>query len=213
MRIGRIRGIHLAVGGRSGQVLRQLSARRIDAGLHVLGRGIDVAIQVELQGDVALTREIGRGHLRQAGDLGELVLERSRHRGRHGLGTRARQLCRDLDGREVHLRQRCHRQQRIHHAARPGKCPPSAGKWRSAGGRRARRCSRGVPAAGRRRRTVAARRGLGGRARMHVHARLQAILVAGDHALARAQASADDGQAAAAVARPAADAPRRWSRP
>ena len=48
-RIGRI---HLAVGGIGGQIGGQISARRINGGLHVARRAVDVAAQVELQGDV-----------------------------------------------------------------------------------------------------------------------------------------------------------------
>ncbi len=54
-----------------------------------------------------------RGHLRDAGDLRELPLERLRHRGGHGLRAGAGQRGGDLDGREVDLRQRRDRQLRI----------------------------------------------------------------------------------------------------
>ncbi len=46
-------GIHLAVARIVGQIGRQISARGVDGRLHVARRGIDVAIQLELQRDAA----------------------------------------------------------------------------------------------------------------------------------------------------------------
>eukprot|EP01022_Parablepharisma_sp_SALTPOND_P004192 TRINITY_DN118_c0_g1_i1.p1 TRINITY_DN118_c0_g1~~TRINITY_DN118_c0_g1_i1.p1 ORF type:complete len:1977 (+),score=693.89 TRINITY_DN118_c0_g1_i1:34526-40456(+) len=109
---GRIGRVDLAEGRGIGQVGRQLPGRRIDGGLHVQCSGIDVAVQVELQGDLGAAQGTLRGHLREAGNERELALQRLGHIGGHGLGTAAGQLRGDLDGREVHLRQRCHRQQR-----------------------------------------------------------------------------------------------------
>jgi len=54
-----------------------------------------------------------RRHLGDAGNLGELPLQRLRHRGRHGFRAGARQAGGDLDSREVDLRQRGDRQQRV----------------------------------------------------------------------------------------------------
>ncbi len=71
-------GFTFLIIGRRGQILRQLTAGRVDARLHVLCRGIDVAVQVELQGDLRGSQRIRRGHLRQAGDLRKLRLERRR---------------------------------------------------------------------------------------------------------------------------------------
>jgi hypothetical protein len=71
-RVGRI---DLAVGGRRRQILRQLAAGGIDSGLYVLRRRIDVAVQVELQRDQRRTQQVDRGHLRQPGDLCELVFQ------------------------------------------------------------------------------------------------------------------------------------------
>ena len=51
-----------------------------------------------------------RGHLGDVGNLPEVALQRRRDAGGHGLGAGARQLRRDRDGREVHLRQRRDRQ-------------------------------------------------------------------------------------------------------
>jgi hypothetical protein len=54
-----------------------------------------------------------RGHLRHAGDLRDLPLERLGDRGRHRVGRRAGQAGADRNGGEVDLRQRRDRQQRI----------------------------------------------------------------------------------------------------
>ena len=56
---------------------------------------------------------------RQRRDLPELALERRRHQRRHGVGAGARQLGRDLDGREIDLRQRRDRQPPIAEQRRP----------------------------------------------------------------------------------------------
>ena len=109
-RVGRV---DLAVGRRRGQVLRQLAARGVDGALHVVGGAVDAAVEVELDGDRGGAQIARRGHLGDAGDLGELPLERLGHRRGHRLGAAARQIGRDLDGREVHLRQRRDRQQGI----------------------------------------------------------------------------------------------------
>jgi hypothetical protein len=111
---GRIGRIDLAVGGRRRQVLRQLTARRVDAGLHVLRCRVDVAIQIELQRDLRGAEHVGRCHLRQTGNLRELIFERRCDGGGHGFRARARKLGGDQYGRKVHLRQGCHRQQRKH---------------------------------------------------------------------------------------------------
>ena len=78
------------------QRLRQLAAGGGDRGLHVLRGGIDVAVEVELQRDRGRPERAGRGHLRDAGDLGELALERRRDRGGHGVRAGAGKLGRHL---------------------------------------------------------------------------------------------------------------------
>ena len=47
----RVRRIDLAIGRRRGQVLRQLAAGGVDRGLHVIGRAVDVSVEVELDRD------------------------------------------------------------------------------------------------------------------------------------------------------------------
>ena len=76
-RIGRI---DLSVIGRRRKVLRQLAAGGIDRGLDVARGRIDVAVEVELHRDRADAEHAGRGHLRDAGNLRELPLERRRNR-------------------------------------------------------------------------------------------------------------------------------------
>src|SRR5262249_29220193 len=73
---GRVRRVDLAIGRRRRQVLWQLPARRVDRRLDVLCRAVDVARQVELNGDRAVAEDAARGHLGDAWDLPELALQR-----------------------------------------------------------------------------------------------------------------------------------------
>ncbi len=108
-RVGRV---DLAVARRVGKVLRQLAGSRVDGGLHILGGGVDIAVEIELQ-DHIHAAQAGRGqHLRHAGNLRELAFERRGHRGRHGLRIGAGQAGIDLDGGEIDLRQLGDGQQR-----------------------------------------------------------------------------------------------------
>ena len=109
----RVRRVDLAIGRRRGQVFRQLSAGGVDRGLHVVGGGVDRAVEVELDRDRGGAEITRRRHLGDAGNLRELALQRLRHRRGHGFRAAARQRGRHLDGREVDLRQRRHRQQRV----------------------------------------------------------------------------------------------------
>ena len=113
---GRIGRIHLAVIGVVGEIGRQVAAGGGDGRLHVARRGVDVAVQIELQGDAARSERARRRHLGDGGDAAELALQRSGHRRRHGLRTGARQAGAYRDGGKVHLRQgryrenaECHR--------------------------------------------------------------------------------------------------------
>src|SRR5262249_43509154 len=62
----------LAVRGWRGQVLRQLPTGGVDGRLDVARRGIDVAVEIELQRDLCTAEHTGRGHLRYAGNLRKL---------------------------------------------------------------------------------------------------------------------------------------------
>ena len=109
----RVGGVGLAIGRRARQVLRQLPAGGVDRRLHVVGRRVDVAVEVELDRDRGGAERGGRSHLRHAGDLRELSLQGLRNRGGHRLRRGAGKLGADGDGREVDLRQRRDREQRI----------------------------------------------------------------------------------------------------
>ena len=107
---GRVRRVHLAVVGIARERRRQQRARGVDRRLHVARRAVDVAAQVELERDVRRAERARGGHLGDRGDAPERALERGGHRGGHGLGARAREPGVHRDGREVHLRERRHRQ-------------------------------------------------------------------------------------------------------
>ncbi len=62
-RVGRV---HLGIGGRVGKVARQRRGRGVDAGLHVLRGRVDVAVEVELQRDLAEPEGALRRHRRRA---------------------------------------------------------------------------------------------------------------------------------------------------
>ena len=88
----------------------QAAARGIDPGLHIAGGAVDIAIEAELQRDVAGADGAGGRHLRHIGDLTKMTFERRRHAGRHCLRARAGQTGRYRDGREIDLRKWCYRQ-------------------------------------------------------------------------------------------------------
>ena len=109
----RIRRIDLAIGRRARQVLGQLAGGGVDRGLDVVGGGVDIAVEIELHGDRGRAERARRGHLRDAGNLGDLALERLGDRGGHRLRRGAGQRGADRNGGKVDLRQRRDRQQRI----------------------------------------------------------------------------------------------------
>ena len=106
-RVGRV---HFRIERRIGQVARQRRGGGIDRRLHVLRGGVDVAVEVELQRDLADAERARRGHRLQRRDLAELAFERRGDQRGDGVGIGAGQLRRDLDGREIDLRQRRNRQ-------------------------------------------------------------------------------------------------------
>src|SRR5262249_57098085 len=81
--------------------------------LHVLGGAVDIAVELELERDLADAVGARRRDRREGRDLAELALERCRHQRSGGVGIRAWQLGRDLDSREIDLRQRRNRQEPI----------------------------------------------------------------------------------------------------
>ena len=110
MRIGRVGGVDLAIGRRTGQILRQLPGGGVDRSLDVVGGGVDVAVEIELDGDRGRAERARRRHLRDAWYLRDLPFERLRDRGRHRVRGRAGQLSRDGDRRKIDLRQGRNRQ-------------------------------------------------------------------------------------------------------
>lgn len=105
---GRVGGVDLAVGRWRGQIARQLPARGINRRLDVIGRRIDIAIQVELHHHGRDAEAAGRRRLCHARDLRELALQGLGDRRRHRLRAGSGKLGRDLDGGEVDPRQRRH---------------------------------------------------------------------------------------------------------
>ena len=108
---GGVGGIDLAIGGIARKIGRQVAARRIDRRLDVPRRAVDVPRELELQHDVRGAEIARGGHLGHRRDVAELALERRGHRRRHRLRVGARQLGGDLDGGEIDLGQRRHRQE------------------------------------------------------------------------------------------------------
>ena len=106
-RVGRI---DLAVGRIARQIGRQIGARGVDRRLDVARGAVDVAVDVELQGDARLADPALRGHLGHVGDLPEMALERRGDAGGDGVGAGAGQRRGDRYGRKIDLRQRRHRQ-------------------------------------------------------------------------------------------------------
>ncbi len=88
---GLVRRIHFVVRRRRRHVRRQLRRSARDCRLHVLRCAINVAAQVELQGDRGSAERTRGGHRINAGDGGELLFERSGDRRSDGVGTRAGQ--------------------------------------------------------------------------------------------------------------------------
>ena len=105
--------VDLTIGRRRRQVVRKLPARCVNRRLDILCCAVDVAREVELDCDCAVAEYAARRHLRDARDLAELALQRLRDRSGHDLRAGSGELSRYLDRREIDLRQRGHRKQRI----------------------------------------------------------------------------------------------------
>jgi hypothetical protein len=110
-------GVDLAVSRRVGQVPGQQAAGGVDRRLDVGGGAVGAAAQRKLQDDRGIAEPAPRRHGDQAGDGGELHLERRGDRGRHGLRAGARQAGADRDGREIGIGQGGDGQQRVGRAA------------------------------------------------------------------------------------------------
>ena len=75
----RIRRIHFAHRRRRRHVLRQMVTGSRDRGLNILRRAVDIAVEIELDGDLRRALRARRAHRADAGDGGELVFQRRRH--------------------------------------------------------------------------------------------------------------------------------------
>ena len=106
----RVGGIDLAVGRVGPQAGRKVGTGRIDCGLHVARRAVDVAIQPELQRNARAAYRARGGHLGYICNLSEMTLERACNRRCDILWARARQARLHRNRREIHLRQRRDRQ-------------------------------------------------------------------------------------------------------
>ena len=125
--------VHLGEGRRRRHALRQQARGLRDGGLHVDGGAVEVAVEIELERDLRRAERVGRGHRLQAGDRRELILERRRHRRRHGFRAGAGQRRRDEQRGKIDVGQIADRQRAIRDARRTARSPPSAGWWRRAG--------------------------------------------------------------------------------
>ena len=110
---GSVGGVDFVVGRRVGHALRQHATRGVDGGLHVLRCGVNIAVECELQRDGRVGERTHGGHCGQPADLAELSFERGGDGGGHHVRARAGVLRNDLDGREIHRRQRGNRQEII----------------------------------------------------------------------------------------------------
>ena len=106
-------GVHLAKGGGGRHVLRELARRLRDGGLHVQRRGVDIALQVEAERDLGDPLAVGGVHGVDAGDGGELALQRSGDGGGHGLGGSPREVGGDLHGGVVDVGEVVHREEPV----------------------------------------------------------------------------------------------------
>ncbi len=103
---GRVGRVDLAIGRGARQVLRQLAGRRVDRRLDVIGGSVNIAVEIELDGDRGRAERARRGHLGDARDLSDLALKRLGDRRRHGLRRSPRERGRNRDRRKIDLRQR-----------------------------------------------------------------------------------------------------------
>ncbi len=110
---GAVRRIGLSVGRRVWEVLGQQASGRVDRSLDILRGGIDVAREIELQGDRQRTYTARRSHLAQSRDRRKLLLERCCDRRCHRFRAGAGIIDRNHDGRKIDVRQRRYRQQSV----------------------------------------------------------------------------------------------------
>ncbi len=107
----RIGGVGLAVARRRRHVAWQLPLRTGNSGLHIGGRRIDIAVEIELQNDRAVAERVGGADFADARNGLELLDQRRGDGGCHCLRRCARQRRRDADRRKIDFRQGGDRQQ------------------------------------------------------------------------------------------------------
>ena len=105
--------IHLLERRGIGQVVWQITLRLGDHRLHVLRGGVNVAREGELQSDVGYAKKAGRGHLVDACDGRELLLQGHRDRACHGFRAGARLSDGYQNGRKINVWKIADRQQAI----------------------------------------------------------------------------------------------------
>ncbi len=110
--IGRV---DLAIKWRGRHALGKQAGGPGDRRLDILGRGIDIPIQGELEGDLGEPQGIGGVHGIQTGDGGKLFFQGGGHGRGHGFRSGTGQLGGDQDGRKVHIGQVTHRQPQVAH--------------------------------------------------------------------------------------------------
>jgi len=100
-----VRRIGFPIGRRIGQILRQQSAGSVDCRLDIRSGAVDVPVEIELQRDRRRTDTARRRHLREARNRGELLFERCRDRGCHGIRASTRKSGANRNCRKVDIRQ------------------------------------------------------------------------------------------------------------
>jgi len=118
----RLRGVDLLVGGHAFHAAGQQVARSVDCRLHLPRRAVDVAILIKLQNHPGRTLARITAHGIDPGNRTEGPLQRRGHSRCHHLGAGPGQTGRHHDHREIHLRQRRHRQQAKAHPAQQHDC-------------------------------------------------------------------------------------------
>ena len=91
----RIGGIDLAISWIARQVGGEISSRGIDCCFHIARCAINIAAEVELNGDRCAAECAGGGHLGHASDVTELPLQRRGDGRRHNFSAGSRQACAD----------------------------------------------------------------------------------------------------------------------
>ncbi len=114
---GLVGGVHLAERRRARHAGRQQRSGLGDHGLHVLRAGVDVAAEVELDGDGRRAESAGGRHGVHPGDGGELAFQRRGDSRCHRVGIRSREAGGHHDGGELDVGQIADRQRVVRHHA------------------------------------------------------------------------------------------------